>query len=75
MKPQCRKCDYYEYRYSSDEKYCNHPVADGEEIWFYYPQQRRPAWCPLMTGRRGLKNSIDKEGVLTEWANTKSVRK
>lgn len=48
MKPQCRECEYWDLREMDDASYCEHPEADGEQIFFYYPQQRRPKWCPLM---------------------------
>lgn len=47
MKPQCRTCDYLEVNTHSDEWYCMHEKADGEQIFFFYIQQRHPVWCPL----------------------------
>ena len=48
MKPKCKLCEFLDINYHSDECYCMHPKADGEQIFFDYPQQRRPKWCPKM---------------------------
>lgn len=47
MKPSCKRCKYLEVNTHSDESYCMHPEADGEQIFVDYPQQRRPMWCPM----------------------------
>lgn len=54
MKPNCKRCEYLEVNTHSDESYCTHPVADGEQIFVDYPQQRRPKWCPMMAGARKM---------------------
>lgn len=48
MKPQCRDCEFCYTNTMTDESFCEHSAADGEQIMFYYPQQRRPKWCPRM---------------------------
>ena len=48
MKPQCRKCEYLYVNPHSDECFCMHQYANEQQIVFYYKQQRRPKWCPLV---------------------------
>lgn len=57
MKPQCRSCDFLEINPHSDEWFCMHDDANEAQIIFYYIQQRRPVWCPLIKKEKKSMNT------------------
>lgn len=48
LKPKCTECCFYGVNTQSDEAYCLHPIADERQIFWTYPQQRSPEWCPIV---------------------------
>lgn len=55
----CSKCEYLDYRWPTDEMYCD--KADGEEI-FLRKYKRRPNWCPLLKENQKIKKGEKHNG-------------